>query len=137
MSQNFVTSENLQHSDYPWCHVESLCNPETVGAKNLILVRATMPAGHGHNFHKHPARDEIIYVIQGQGEQWVGPEKRLLKPGEMAHIPANTPHATYNPGPATLVFLAILSPVEAPGEFTVDVFDQEPWKTIRPPISYP
>jgi quercetin dioxygenase-like cupin family protein len=137
MKTQFVTSENLQHSDYPWCHVESLCNPETVGSKKLLLVRATMPAGQGHNFHKHPEREEIIYVVEGCAEQWVGKEKRLLNLGEMALIPANTPHATFNPGPATLVFLAILSPVEAPGEFTVDVFDQEPWKTIRPPIPYP
>jgi quercetin dioxygenase-like cupin family protein len=137
MNTQFVTSENLQHSDYPWCHVESLCNPETVGAKKLLLVRAIMPAHDGHNFHKHPEREEIIYVIAGQAEQWVGKEKRLLKPGEMALIPADTPHATFNPGPDNLVFLAILSPVEAAGEFTIDVFDQEPWKTLRPPLRYP
>ena len=73
---------------------------------------------------------EIIYVVEGCAEQWVGKEKRLLNLGEMALIPANTPHATFNPGPATLAFLAILSPVEAPGEFTVDVFEEEPWRTI-------
>ncbi|MDB6033383.1 MAG: Cupin 2 conserved barrel domain protein [Verrucomicrobiales bacterium] len=136
MNTRFVTKENLQHGDYPWCHVELMCNPETVGAGKLLLVRATMPAGEAHNFHKHPAREEIIYVIEGQAEQWVGEQKRLLKPGEMAHIPANLPHATFNPGPGTLVFLAILSPVEAPGEFTVDVFNEEPWRTLRPPLPY-
>ena len=60
----------------------------------------------------------------------------LKRAGEMAHIPKGTPHATFNPGPATLKFLAILSPVDAPGEFTVDVFDEEPWRTLRPPIPY-
>ncbi|MGZ8939882.1 MAG: cupin domain-containing protein, partial [Limisphaerales bacterium] len=57
-------------------------------------------------------------------------EKRTLHPGEMAHIPRNTPHATINPGTVPLKFLAILSPVEAPGEFAVDVYDQEPWRTL-------
>ena len=132
--QRFITSANVQHGAFPWCTVEWMSNPELVGAKELLLVRATFPPGEAHNFHKHPAREEIIYVLEGRAEQWVGREKRLLAPGEMAHIPMNTPHATYNPGPDTLKFLAILSPVDAPGEFTVDVFDEEPWVSLCPPI---
>ncbi|HEY0456581.1 MAG TPA: cupin domain-containing protein [Verrucomicrobiae bacterium] len=137
MKAHFVTEKNLQHGDFPWCHVEWLCNPETVGADKLLLVRAIMPAGEAHNFHRHPAREEIIYVLEGEAEQWVGEEKRILKPGEMAHIPINLPHATFNPGGLTLKFLAILTPVEAEGEFTIDVFNEEPWRNLRPPIAYP
>jgi quercetin dioxygenase-like cupin family protein len=127
---HFVTAANVQHSDFPWCHVETMSNPEIVGAKELILVRATFPAKSAHRFHVHPGREEIIYVLEGIAEQWVENEKRILKAGEMAHIPKNTAHATRNGGEAPLLFLAILSPVEAPGEFTVDVFEQEPWRTI-------
>ena len=127
---HFVTAANVQHGELPWCQVEWMSNPEVVGAKDLLLVRATFPGGNEHKFHVHPGREEIIYVIQGEAEQWVGEEKRLLKPGEMAHIPRNMPHATRNPGATPLVFLAILSPVEALGEFTIDVFDQEPWCSL-------
>jgi quercetin dioxygenase-like cupin family protein len=128
---HFVTAANLQHSDFPWCHVETMSNPEIVGAKEIILVRATFPPSGAHKFHTHPGREEIIYVISGEAEQWVEKESRILKAGEMAHIPKNTPHATRNPSATTpLVFLAILSPVEAAGEFTVDVFDQEPWNSL-------
>jgi quercetin dioxygenase-like cupin family protein len=135
--KRFITANDVQHGDFPWCHVEWMCNSELIGAKQLLLVRATFPPGEAHNFHRHPAREEIIYVIEGRAEQWVGKEKRLLDTGELAHIPCNVPHATFNPGPRALRFLAILSPVEAPGEFTVDVFDEEPWVTLRPPIRYP
>ena len=69
-------------------------------------------------------------MLEGAAEQWVGEGKRMLKPGEMAHIPRNTPHATRNPGPGELKFLAILSPVDAPGEFSVDLFDEEPWRSL-------
>jgi quercetin dioxygenase-like cupin family protein len=113
-----------------------MSNPELVGAKELLLVRATFPPGQAHNFHKHPGREEIIYITDGCAEQWVGREKKLLSQGELAHIPKDTPHATFNAGSATLKFLAILSPVDAPGEFTLDVFDEEPWVTLRPPIRY-
>jgi quercetin dioxygenase-like cupin family protein len=130
MPTHFVTAAEVQHSDFPWCHVETMSNPEIVGAKELILVRATFPPGEAHKFHIHPAREEIIYVISGEAEQWVEREKRVLKAGEMAHIPKSTAHATRNVGAAPLIFLAILSPVEAAGEFTVDVFEDEPWRTI-------
>jgi quercetin dioxygenase-like cupin family protein len=130
MADHFVTSQNLQHGELPWCHVEWMSNPEIVGAKDILLVRATFPPGNAHKFHTHPGREEIIYVLEGVAEQWVGEQKRLHLPGEMAHIPRNTPHATRNAGTNTLKFLAILSPVEAPGEFSVDVFEKEPWCSL-------
>ncbi len=133
----FVSSDDVQHLDELWCHVEKICNPESTGSEHLILVRATMPAGEAHNFHRHPGREEIIYVLDGTAEQWVGREKRDLRPGDVALIPPNVPHGTFNIGETTLRFLAILSPADAKGPFTVDVFDEEPWKTIRPPLSYP
>jgi quercetin dioxygenase-like cupin family protein len=130
MPNHFVTGANVQHGDLPWCHVEWMSNPEIVGARDILLVRATFDPGKAHRFHVHPGREEIIYVLEGTAEQWVGQEKRLLKPGEMAHIPKNTPHATYNNSSATLKFLAILSPVEAEGEFALDVSDHEPWRSL-------
>jgi len=133
MGTHFVTAANVQHGDMPWCHVEWMSNPEIVGAKDILLVRATFPPGQAHKFHTHPGREEIIYVLSGVAEQWVGKEKRRLGPGEMAHIPKDTPHATVNPGLGELKFLAILSPVNAPGEFAVDVFEQEPWRSLMKP----
>jgi quercetin dioxygenase-like cupin family protein len=114
----------------PWCKVEWMSNEELVAAQHILLVRATFEPGKAHRFHIHPEREEIIYLLEGRAEQWVGTEKRLLAPGEMASIPKNTPHATRNPGPGILKFLAILSPVNAPGEFAVDVFEQEPWRSL-------
>lgn len=130
MQTHFVGAENVQHGDMPWCHVEWMSNPEIVGAKEILLVRASFEAGKAHRFHTHPGREEVIYVLEGIAEQWVGRELRKLGPGEMAHIPKNTPHATRNPGPGVLKFLAILSPVEAEGEFAVDVFEEEPWRSL-------
>lgn len=133
----FVLAGDVEHLDEPWCHVEKLCNPEATGADRLILVRATMPPGEAHNFHRHPDREEIIYVLEGAAEQWVGREKSLLGRGDVALIPANVPHATFNAGETALRFLAMLCDAETDAPFTVDVFDEEPWKTLRPPADYP
>lgn len=135
MPGHFITAQNVKHEDWPWCHVELMCNAENVGAKELLLVRATFPPGSLHSFHHHPGREEIIYLLEGRAEQWVGPEKRLLGPGDMVLIPKGLPHATFNPGTVPLKFLAILSPVDAPGEFTVDVFNEAPWSGLLPPTT--
>ena len=80
--------------------------------------------------------DEIIYVVSGTAEQWVDHESRLLGPGDAAHIPANVVHGTYNAGDETLVFLAILSPARFEGPALVDVHLEEPWRTLKTPMSF-
>ena len=75
-------------------------------AEKLMLVWVTMPPGKAHKFHRHPALDEIIYVVQGKAEQWVDRESRILGPGDSAHIPVDVVHGTYNAGETDLVFLA-------------------------------
>ncbi len=136
MGQHFITSNDVEPGSFPWCTTETLSNEALTGAERLMLVRATFPAGDAHNFHKHPEREEIIYVLSGRAEQWVGQEKQILGPGEIAHIPRDIPHATCNPFDEELTILAILSPVDAEGDFTVDVSNEEPWYTICPPIRY-
>jgi quercetin dioxygenase-like cupin family protein len=133
----FIQSGDVKHVDLPWCHLEELSTAETVGAERLLLVRATMPSGEGHNFHCHPGREELLYVLDGEAEQWVGQQSRLLRPGDVAFIPAGQPHATFNVGLGALRFLAILSPVQRDGPFTIDVFDEEPWRSLRPAVDHP
>lgn len=108
------------------------CRPDMVGDTNLLFVRCQMQAGHAHKFHCHPKMEEILYVLSGTAEQWVEREKRILTPGNSVYIPANIVHGTYNIGPGVLDFLAILSPAKSEGPGTVDVSEQEPWKSLRP-----
>jgi quercetin dioxygenase-like cupin family protein len=81
--------------------------------------------------------EEIIYVISGTAEQWVDHEKRILTAGDSAHIPKDVVHGTYNAGDDELVFLAILSPARFTGPALVDVHRDEPWRSVRSPMSFP
>lgn len=108
-----------------------LSRPDIVPCGELLLVRATMEPGRCHPFHHHPTREEIIYVISGQAEQWCGSEYRILKPGEMVLIPKGEVHGTYNPFREPVVFLAILSPANAAEPGMVDVSSEEPWAGLR------
>lgn len=132
----FVSIADAARETNPWTHNEWLCRPDLVEAEKLLLVRANMDPMHCHPFHLHPHREEIIYVIYGRAEQWVGGERKILGPGEMAHIPPGVVHATYNPHEEPLVFLAILSPAKLPEDQAAapdpqDVSQQEPWASIR------
>lgn len=108
-----------------------LCRPEIASTKDLQLCRAILPAGEGHHFHTHPELEEIIYVLGGEVEQWVEKEKRVLKPGEIAHIPRGVVHATFNSSTEDAVILAILSPAATTGPFMIDMSKEEPWSSLR------
>jgi quercetin dioxygenase-like cupin family protein len=127
----FVGANDITTEESPWGLREPLCHPGLTDAKLLYLVRMNMPPGHSHPFHRHPEMEEIIYVLSGRAEQWVGEESRILGPGDVAHIPQDGVHATYNAGPDMLVFLAILSPAASVGPTTVDVSMDAPWNTLR------
>jgi quercetin dioxygenase-like cupin family protein len=130
----FVTEAEIAVEEFPTGRHDWLCRPGLTEAEKLVLVRVHMPPGRGHQFHRHPEIEEIIYIVSGTAEQWVGEERRLLRAGQIAHIPADVVHGTYNGGEDTLVFLAILSPAKYDGPFAVDVFMEEPWRSLRPPL---
>ena len=135
-NRRFVEIADALRETNPWTNNEWICRPDIVDAEKLLLVRANMAPGHCHPFHYHPHREEIIHIEYGRAEQWVGEEFRILRPGEIAHIPPGTIHATYNPHQEPLVFLAILSPAKLPDEKSadsdpVDVGTQEPWASLR------
>ena len=128
----FITAANARIELAPWGKHWWLSEAPLTGTKLLTLVRVTMRPGTGHRFHYHPSREEIIYVVDGVAEQWVDREKRLLTAGEIAFIPKNVVHAIFNSSARPMSFLAILSPARARGPFLVDVYAEEPWRSLRP-----
>lgn len=134
--RRFVQIADAVREPCAWTNNEWLCRPDLVAAEKLLLVRANMAPLHCHPFHFHPHREEIIHVVYGRAEQWVGEEYRILGPGDIAHIPAGVVHATYNPHAEPLVFLAMLSPAKLPDDLAAaldphDVSTQEPWASLR------
>lgn len=98
---------------------------------NLLLVRAHLLPGEAHRFHYHPKMEEILYVLSGAAEQWVEEDKRVMAVGDSVYLPAGIVHGTYNIGNDVLDFLAILAPAKSEGPMTVEVGDEEPWRSLR------
>jgi quercetin dioxygenase-like cupin family protein len=136
--RRFVTAADAVRVQSPWTIEEWMCREDIVQNEHLLLVRANMDPHRSHPFHTHPTREEIIYVISGKAEQWIGDKHQILNPGEMVFIPKGEVHGTYNPHDEPLVFLAILSPAKAEEPAVVDVSTQEPWASMRngfPPVT--
>ena len=131
VQRRFVTAAEKVDFRSPWTLEEWLCRSDVVPNQELLMVRANMEAGHSHPFHTHPTREEIIYILSGRAEQWIGGEHRVLGPGEMVLVPKGEVHGTYNPFRERLVFLAILSPANAAEPGIVDVSTQAPWALLR------
>ena len=129
--RRFVTASDLEieHLDgktHHWYYKEGLGEPAT-----LVFCRARIVKGAGHPFHTHPEMDEIIYILEGEMEQWVEKERRILRPGESVYIPRGVVHGCYNLSEAECEFLAILTPAQIRGPFSVDVSGDEPWKSLK------
>ena len=82
-------------------------------------------------------REQKNVVVGGRAEQWNGQQRRILGPGEMVLIQKGEVHGTYNPFRERLVFLAILSPANAPEPGIVDVSKEEPWASLRQKLGLP
>ncbi|MDB6150236.1 MAG: Thermophilic glucose-6-phosphate isomerase [Chthoniobacter sp.] len=118
--------EALEGKTHHWYLKDGLGDSES-----LVFVRARITKGAGHPFHSHPEMDEIIYVLEGEMEQWLEQEKRMLRPGDCIYIPRGVIHGCYNISDAECEFLAVLTPSKISGPFSVDYADQEPWKSLR------
>ena len=127
----FISGADVVRETMPWGPHEWFSRPGLTAATNLQLVRVTMPPGRAHAFHRHPCFEELLYCLEGECEQWVGREKRLLRPGEVVHVPRDEVHGTYDVSGAPVKVLAVLSEAKFDGPAVIDMSGEPPWKSLR------
>ena len=133
MSGMFVPAQDAVREQLDWGWLAWCSRPSSTGAKELTVIEVTLAPGGGHAFHKHPQQEEVIYVISGEVEQWLGQERRVLRSGDSVFIPGDVVHASFNTSDTDARMLAILAPCigKETGYEVVEVADQEPWNTLR------
>jgi quercetin dioxygenase-like cupin family protein len=132
MAGKFVIAEETGQEVLDWGRLRWLSNPPTTGARQLTVIDVTLAPGKGHDFHKHPDQEEVLYIVAGRVEQWVHRDKRVLGPGDSAYVPADMVHASFNVGDQDARIVAILGPcVGAGGYELVDVAGEAPWNALR------
>jgi len=131
MTGRFITSIEVKREELEWGSLAWFSSPSASNAKDLVVLEVTLSPAGGHNFHKHPNQEELIYVIEGEIEQWVEQEKRTLRSGDSAFIGAGVVHASFNRGDRSAKLLAILGPCVGPeGYEVVDATKLEPWASM-------
>lgn len=84
-------------------HAETLLETERFSA-HLLQFR-TREQRHIHQRH------DLTFVVRGgAGDVYVNDRRYAAKPGDVFHIPRNTPHYAVNTGPTPLVAVLIFSP---------------------------
>ena len=61
-------------------------------------------------FHKHPATDELFYIIEGVGEFTVGNQSITVGPTSSVYGPANVFHGLVNSGDKEMVMISVQAP---------------------------
>jgi len=132
MAGQFRIADEVTPETLDWGQLRWMSHPPSTGAEHLTVIDVTLAPGKGHNFHKHPDQEEVIYVVAGTVEQWVDREKRKLGPGDSAFVPADMVHASFNAGTDNAKIIAILGPCVGEGGYElVDVAAEAPWKDLR------
>ncbi len=132
MSGKFVISSAAERETLEWGTLGWMSRPTTTGARELVVIEVTLSPGRGQNFHQHPDQEEVIYVLEGEVEQWLEAERRVLHPGDAVFIKPDVVHASFNIAAAPARLLAILGPcVEDGGYVSVEMGEAEPWRSLR------
>ncbi len=71
------------------------------GAGQLCIFEQWCETGHGAPTHLH-AVEEVLHVLDGQAEVWIGDERATLIGGQLVIVPAGRKHGFSNTGSKTL-----------------------------------
>ena len=78
--------------------------------RNQSLAEARLEPGQQTAPHYHIRTEEIYYILTGEGRLEVGPETRLVKPGDAIAIPPGEVHTITNTGTGQLKFICCCAP---------------------------
>ncbi len=100
---------------FDWGQLSVVLGPEVNGAQKFSAAVVTVPPGQGHTRHNHPGAEEIIYILEGTGEQMVEdetgqPHTEQVKPGVCIFIPESRFHSTLNTGATDMKIFVVYSP---------------------------
>lgn len=132
MIGKFVPGKKAEVDRLDWGDMKWLSRPTTTRAKKLVVIEVVLRPGGGHNFHKHPGQEEVIYVVEGAVEQWLGTQKRVMKARDSVFIGSGQVHASFNVFKKNARLIAILGPCKGrAGYGLVDVSKGKPWNKLR------
>ena len=97
-----------------------LINPRRVGSESVDLhLNRLVPGGPRGRLHRHSHADNVYIVRQGEGTLVVDGKTYLIRPEQVVHIPARTPHSLSNLGTEVLEVFEIYAPAGRHFDFEI------------------
>jgi quercetin dioxygenase-like cupin family protein len=80
------------------------------GRLQVILTTLEPGGGTGDEAYTHDSDEEVVVVLEGRLDLWVGSEHYRLETGDALTHPSRVPHRNTNPGPGTARVLFCITP---------------------------
>ena len=97
MKIEFIHENEIEGKSLPGRNSKVLIGPKTTRSKNLSFgITVMAPKTIQSPPHSHSVEDEIIYIIDGEGEITSGNESVRIYPGLAMFIPAGVIHNIEN-----------------------------------------
>jgi mannose-6-phosphate isomerase-like protein (cupin superfamily) len=112
--------------ELPGRRLQWLVTPDTMGARNLSLAVMDCPVGSTvRPLHGHRDTEEVLFILEGEGEAWVDGEVAPFSQGDAVLFPANSKHMVRNTGGGSLRTCSIFSPPTSPESYIL--YEGEGW----------
>jgi mannose-6-phosphate isomerase-like protein (cupin superfamily) len=120
MTIRIASLTNTPILELPGRRLQWLVTPETLGARNLSMAVMDCPAGSTvRPLHGHRDIEEVIFVLEGEGEAWVDGEVAPFSRGDAVLFPPNSRHMVRNTGTGSLRTCSIFSPPTSPESYVL------------------
>lgn len=132
MNGQFIRTTDVDREQLDWGELGWISRPPKTGAEHITAIEVTLIPGGGHDFHRHPTQEELIYVLSGRIVQWLETKKQELHPGDSIFIPTGVIHASFNESDEPARLMVMLGPCDGETGYVVEeVADQAPWNALR------
>ena len=85
-------AEAVEVLNLPWGTLSWHVSRALGNSSVITFGRATIRPGKCNPRHRHPNCDEVLHVLSGSIEHWLGDESVILNPGDTISIPAGVWH---------------------------------------------
>jgi len=126
MAVRIANLSSIPILDLPGRKLQWLVTPETLGTSNLSMAVMDCPAGSVvRPLHSHTDTEEVIFILEGEGEAMVDGEVAAFREGDAVFFPANSRHMVRNTGATRLRTCSIFGPATTSDSYKL--YEGEGW----------
>lgn len=118
MNKYTIHERKVRAVNLPGRKHKMIIGPENFGkSKNMCFGVAVFPAKKHAPSHVHDIQEEIIYIINGEGEIYFDSLPEHVEPGSCVYIPPGIEHSIHNQSDIDMKLVYVFSPPTKQGSY--------------------